>query len=97
MVADVLAVSRSEEREFTRGMAQTIKDTEFHQLRLHTLCDYCITTILSRAYLSVDIRALKTLQKSAQLVEQELTIMVHEFKMIILCIVYFLECSCFLF
>ena len=58
VVADVLAVSRSEEREFTRGMAQTITDTEFHQLRLHTLRDYCITTILSRAYLSVGLAVL---------------------------------------
>lgn len=47
-------------------------------------------------YLSVDIRALKN-YKNLHNWWNGTTIMVHEFNMIILCIVYFLECSCFLF
>lgn len=94
VVADVLAVSRSEERKITRGMAQTIKDTEFRQLRLHicaiTALQYFIGLFIGGYPCSKKLQNLHNWWNGT-------TIMVHEFNMIILCIVYFLECSCFLF
>lgn len=69
VVADVLAVSRSKEREFTGGMAQTIKGAEFHQLRLQ-ICAI-ITLLYFLGLLVGGYPCSKKLQKSAHLVERD--------------------------
>lgn len=69
VVADVLAVSRSEEQEFTRGMAQTIKDAEFHQSRLHICAIIALQYLLGQFVGGYPCS--KKLQKSAHLVERD--------------------------